>query len=100
MNKTLFKNLKQSLKEAVYIRRGDLAPGRVKEVVSAPDAKSIRTKVGLSQSDFAKLIGVKVATLRNWEQHRRRPTGAAAALLTIVEKEPDAALRALHSSVG
>jgi len=42
------------------------------------------------------LIGVKVATLRNWEQHRRNPTGAAAALLTIVEKEPDAALRALH----
>lgn len=96
MNKTLFKNLKQSLKEAVAIRRGELPPGRVKEV-SVLDAKSIRTKVGLSQSEFAHLIGVKVATLRNWEQHRRRPTGAAAALLTIVEKEPDAALRALHS---
>lgn len=99
MNKTLFKNLKQSLKETVAIRHGKLAPGRVKEV-SSPDAKSIRTKVGLSQSEFAQLIGVKVATLRNWEQHRRHPTGAAAALLTIVEKEPDAALRALHSYMG
>lgn len=95
MDKTLFDDLKQSIKEAAAIRRGELTPVRVTEV-QAPDAKAIRTKVGLSQTEFAKLIGVKVATLRNWEQHRRNPTGAAAALLTIVEKEPDAALRALH----
>lgn len=95
MDKTLFEDLQQSLKEAASIHRGKLAAGRVTKV-HAPDAKAIRTKVGLSQSDFAQLIGVKVATLRNWEQHRRNPTGAAAALLTIVEKEPDAALRALH----
>ncbi len=95
MDKTLFDDLKQSLKEASAIRRGNLAASRVTKV-HAPDAKAIRTKVGLSQSEFAKLIGVKVATLRNWEQHRRNPTGAAAALLTIVEKEPAAALRALH----
>ena len=96
MDKMLFEDLKQSLKEAASIRRGKLAAGRVSRI-SAPDAKTIRAKVGLTQSEFAQLIGVKVATLRNWEQHRRSPTGAAAALLTIVEKEPDAALRALHS---
>lgn len=96
MDKTLFEDLKHSLKEAVAIRRGKLASSRVREI-SAPDAKSIRAKVGLSQSEFAQLIGVKVATLRNWEQNRRHPTGAAAALLTIVEKEPAAALRALHA---
>ena len=96
MDKTLFESLKQSLKEAAAIRRGKLTPGRVTEI-SAPDARSVRAKVGLSQSEFAQLIGVKVATLRNWEQHRRQPTGPAAALLTIVEKEPEAALRALHS---
>lgn len=96
MDKTLFDALKQGLKEAVAIRRGELAPGRVTEI-SPPDARSVRAKVGLSQTEFAQLIGVKVATLRNWEQHRRHPTGPAAALLTIVEKEPEAALRALHS---
>jgi len=96
MDKKLFESLKQSLKEAAAIRRSELAPGRVMEV-GAPDAKAVRTKVGLSQSEFAQLIGVKVATLRNWEQHRRQPTGPAAALLTIVEKEPEAALRALHT---
>lgn len=96
MDNTLFDNLKQSLQEAAAIRRGELAPARVTEI-SLPDAKSIRAKTGLSQDEFARLIGVKVATLRNWEQHRRHPTGAAAALLTIVEKEPDVALRALHA---
>ena len=96
MDKTLFESLKQGLKEAIAIQRGELAPGRITKI-SSPDAKSVRTKIGLSQSEFAQLIGVKVATLRNWEQHRRQPTGPAAALLTIVEKEPEAALRALHS---
>lgn len=96
MDKTLFESIKQGLKEAAAIRRGELAPGRVTEI-STPDAKTVRAKVGLSQNEFAQLIGVKVATLRNWEQHRRHPTGAAAALLMIVDKEPEAALRALHS---
>lgn len=96
MDKTLFLSLKQGLKETAAIRRGELAAGRVTEI-SAPDVKSVRARVDLSQSEFAQLIGVKVATLRNWEQHRRQPTGAAAALLMIVDKEPEAALRALHS---
>lgn len=96
MDKTLFESLKHSLKEATAIRRGELAPGRVTEI-NTLDAQSVRAKIGLSQNEFAQLIGVKVATLRNWEQHRRQPTGAAAALLMIVDKEPEAALRALHS---
>ena len=74
----------------------ELGHGKITER-GAPDAKSVRKKIGLSQTEFAQLIGVKVATLRNREQHRRQPTGPAAALLTIVEKEPEAALRALHS---
>ena len=49
MDKILFEDLKQSLKEAASIRRGELAPGRMTEI-SAPDAKSIRAKVGLSQA--------------------------------------------------
>ncbi|MDO9011593.1 MAG: NadS family protein [Gallionella sp.] len=95
MDNSLFDDLKQSLKEAAAIRRNERVSSRVTEV-HAPDAKAIRAKVGLSQSEFAQLIGVKLATLKNWEQNRRTPSGAAAALLTIVEKEPDAALRALH----
>ena len=48
------------------------------------------------QSQFAKMIRVSVKTLQNWEQKRRSPTGPVAALLQIVAREPQVALRTLH----
>lgn len=96
MEKQLFADLTQSLKEAAAIRQGKLQAGRM-TVIEPPDVKNIRAKTGLSQSEFSQLIGVKVATLQNWEQLRRRPTGAAAALLKIVAKEPELAIKALHA---
>ena len=62
------------------------------------EMKAVREKTGLSQSVFATMIGVKVKTLQNWEQHRRNPTGAAA-LLPIFDREPETAMKALHSAV-
>lgn len=97
MDKELFKDLVQSLKEAAAISKGEMEPSRVFSV-SSPDAKAAREKMGLSQSDFAKLLQVSVKTLQNWEQHRRNPTGPAAALLKIVTQEPEIALRALHAA--
>jgi putative transcriptional regulator len=96
MDKQLFADLTQSLKEAAAIRQGTLQAGRV-TVIESPNVKNIRAKTGLSQSEFSQLIGVKIATLQNWEQQRRRPTGAAAALLKIVAKEPELAIKALHN---
>jgi putative transcriptional regulator len=95
MDKTLFEDLTQSLKEAAAIRRGELAPGRVTEI-NLPDVKAIRSQIGLTQSDFARMMGVKVTTLRNWEQHRRSPKGSAAVLLTIIANESDTALHILN----
>ena len=69
------------------------ARSRIKPV----DAKKVREKTGLSQTQFAFVIKVSVATLRNWEQHRREPTGPAEALLKIMEKAPEVALQALNS---
>ena len=48
-----------------------------------------RTSVGLSQQKFADLLGVSTRTLQEWEQGRRRPSGAARALLMIATKRPD-----------
>jgi putative transcriptional regulator len=97
MDKELFEQLQQSMKEAVAIAKGDIQPSRV-FTVDPPDVKAVREKTGLSQSMFAAMIGVKVKTLQNWEQHRRNPTGAAAALLTIFDREPDTAMKVLHGT--
>ncbi len=54
-----------------------------------------RAKVGVSQSAFAKLIGVSLRTLQDWEQGRRQPTGAAQTLLRVASQHPEA-LRDLY----
>ena len=53
-------------------------------------------RLGFSQSEFATRIDVSLATIRNWEQRKRSPTGAAKALLKVLDKAPEAALAALH----
>ncbi len=96
MDKTLFADLVQSLKEAGTIARGE-APAARRFEVAVPDVKALREQIGLSQSEFAKLLQVSIRTLQNWEQHRRNPTGPAAALLKIVSTAPDLALKSLHA---
>lgn len=59
-------------------------------------AQAVRKKLGLTQPDFARLLGVPVATLRNWEQNRFLMEPAAQTLLKLVDREPEAALRALR----
>ncbi len=95
MEQQLFDDLVSSLKEAKKISHGESQPSRRFEV-SSTDVKSLRERVGLSQSEFARLMRVSVKTLQNWEQHRRKPSGPAAALLTIVSKAPDIALKSLE----
>lgn len=48
-----------------------------------------RARSGLSQSQFAQILGVSMRTLQEWEQGRRKPSGAARALLTIAAMRPD-----------
>jgi len=62
-----------------------------------PDIRAIREAAKISQSQFAKLIGVNLRTLQNWEQRRTRPTGPARALLKIVASDPKSAIEALHA---
>lgn len=96
MEQALFDDLVQSLKEAKAIARGH-APASRRLKLYTPDAKAVREQIGLSQSDFAKLMQVSVRTLQNWEQQRRSPTGPAAALLNIVSTAPDVALKTLQT---
>ena len=68
------------------------------ELPSASDVPAIRKELGLSQEQFAHLMGVSVATLRNWEQGRREPHGPARSLLLIASREPAVVLKALLSA--
>lgn len=63
--------------------------------IPAPDVRTIREAAKISQSQFARLIGVNLRTLQNWEQQRTHPTGPAKALLKIVASNPQA-IQALH----
>ena len=75
-----------------------LGPGRPRPRAKAPDAvdvRAIRALTGLSQAKFAELLDIEVATLRNWEQGRREPTGPARALLRAIRNNPIAVIQAL-----
>lgn len=96
MNDAMFKELLESVEEADAIMKGKDKPGRSFEFVE-PEVKAIREKLGMSQSQFAALMGISKRTLENWEQGKRHPTGSAKALLTVVAKKPEAVLEALHT---
>lgn len=95
MNKPMFEELLGSVREAGAILRGRREPSR--RVATGPSSvRAIRERTSLSQSEFADLIGVSIKTLQNWEQERRRPTGPASALLSIIEHDPVLAMKAIH----
>jgi len=97
MKKQLFEELPGGVREGGAILRGQRTPSR-RTTIHSSGVRVIRERTSLSQSEFADLIGVSVKTLQNWEQNRRRPTGPAAALLTIIEHDPILAVKAIHRS--
>lgn len=97
MKKQLFEELVASVKEAGRIHRGEVKPSR-RFVFEPEDVRRIREKLDKSQSEFARMIGVSVATLQNWEQGRRQPVGPARALLMVASKAPAVVAKALATA--
>ena len=89
MNDDLFRELEASVREGGAILRGERSPSRT-FVIDNPDVKQVRVSFQLSQIEFAKLLGISVKTLRNWEQGRRRPDGPARVLLQVAARHPEA----------
>jgi putative transcriptional regulator len=89
--------LVESAKEALAIARGlKTAPLRI-----APEAinvAAIRKRLKLSQARFADAFGLSAATVRDWEQGRRRPDRTARALLTVINRCPEAVIAALSTT--
>jgi len=98
MDKKQFAGLLAGVRQMDRHLRGRRVPNVRVTRVEAIHARKIRLAAGLSQSQFARLIGVPVKTLQNWEQKRTQPAGTARALLKIVAANPKAAIEALHAS--
>ncbi len=99
MNDEHFAELVASVREGGAILRGETAPSRSFEV-AAPDVKAIREEYQLSQTEFAALLGVSATTLRDWEQGRRAPSGAARVLLRVAARHPRAVWDVIRPSAS
>ena len=90
-------DLIQSMSEALAHAQGKDVPGiKVHSVdVGAVDAKAIRKKLDLTQDEMATVLGTSPSGYKKWEQGKRQPSGAARTLLRVMDREPEAVLRAL-----
>ncbi len=70
------------------VRQMKAGTGKVVARVEVPPVTAARMRSGLSQAEFASLLGVSVRTLQDWEQGRRQPSGAARSLITIAQQQP------------
>ena len=97
MKKALFNELLAGVREMQAIRAGKAKPARVTQL--KPDhPRAVRTQLGMTQEQFASMLGVPIGTLRNWEQGIRKPGGAAKTLLRVAAKHPQAVLDALKAA--
>jgi putative transcriptional regulator len=96
MRDKLFEELKKSIEQGGKILKGKRKPSREFNFDN-PDPKKIREKLGLSQNKFAKMLGISISTLQNWEQGRREPDGPAKVLLNVAARYPDAVLNTVYN---
>jgi putative transcriptional regulator len=87
-------SIKKGLNEAIDFSEGK-CPKAVIHEYTPVDVKRVRSKLGMSQNEFASAFGISISTLRHWERGDRVPHGPALVLLNIVEKEPEAVIKAL-----
>lgn len=83
----IFNDVLAGLNEAVEYAKGNVTEAVVHEIEPL-DIKAIRTKVGMTQPEFARAVGVKLPTLRHWERGDRRPSGSALVLLNLIARHP------------
>jgi putative transcriptional regulator len=92
-----FDKIAGGLADAIAYAEGDATKG---SVAAGPDVKAIRARTGLSQAKFAARLRVPVATVRDWEQHRRSPDAPARTLLGMLDTDPKAALALIERTAG
>ena len=84
-----YNRIKEGLDEALAFAQRQETGAIIHQIkVPSVDVAAIRASTGLSQSQFAKSIGVAKGTLLNWEHGRRQPTGPAQVLLAMIARKP------------
>lgn len=96
---TVAEDIHQGLVEALAYVKGeaDLSQYRV-HYPKILDVRAIRAKTGMTQEAFAQRFGFSVNTLRHWEQGKRYPEGPARSYLKVIDKDPEAVVRALRAA--
>ena len=91
--------LLESMKELQAHLRGEIILSEtVYHVPPETDVRALRETLGLSQADFAALFGFNVRSLQDWEQGRRRPEIPIRAYLAVIQRDPQAVIRALRAA--
>ena len=99
MSKKAFDKIASGLADAIAIAKGKADPATYRVHVPADiDVAKIRRHMGLTREAFALRFGLTLGTVRDWEQRKRKPDGAARVLLTVIDKEPEAVARALAAA--
>jgi putative transcriptional regulator len=96
MKEADFQILLQGIREAGACLRGDKKAAARIDRIDPESVIAIRSSLKLSQQAFASAFGISLATLRNWEQGRRQPSGAARVLLRVAARHPKAVLEAVR----
>jgi putative transcriptional regulator len=92
-------SIRRGLEEAVAYARGEATQDAYHVHVPARiDVRAIRTKLGMTQEEFAGRFGFSVNTLRHWEQGKRQPEGPTRAYLLVIARAPKAVQKALKAA--
>lgn len=92
-------SIRRGLEEALAYARGEADESRYRVHVPARiDVRAIRTRLGLTQEEFAGRFGFSINTLRHWEQGKRQPEGPARAYLLVIDRAPETVRKALRAA--
>jgi putative transcriptional regulator len=96
--KKLTRDIVSGLNDAIAHSKGEKKRG-VETVFAVPDidVKKVREKSGLTQDSFSTLFAIKIRTLQDWEQGRRKPTTPARILLAMIDRNPQVVKKTLET---
>lgn len=94
MEKELFDELKESIQQMKKIRAGKMPPSRIRIKDSKNEVAEARSRLKMTQAQFAALLGTPIGTLRGWEQGRRQPHRTARILFRLAMEDPEKVLDA------